>query len=114
MLPEEEIEQRCQEVVDRLNWTGPVHKISAMNKMGTEPMCGQILDYLEERWNAEREDPDLVDVEYELQEKMQTEARQRIDELRERHRTNRQEVDGGDDDDDWDEEEFDVDFEYVP
>lgn len=113
MLPEAEIEQRCQEVIDRLNWTGPVHKISAMNKMGTEPMCGQLLDYLEERWEAEREDLDLVDQEYELQEKMQMEARDRIDELRERHRLERKAGADDDGDDDWD-DEYDVDFEYVP
>jgi len=112
MLPEEEVEAKCQEVIDRLNWTGPVFKISAINKMGTEPMCGQILDYLEERWDAEREDLDLVDTEHELQERMQLEARDRIDELRERLRDER--LAAKEDDDDYDDDDYDVEVEYTP
>jgi len=86
--------------------------ISAINKKGTKELCGQALDYLEERWAAEADDPDLVEAEFAVQEAMQAEAKERIEELRERHRLARKgEDDGGDD---FDDDDYDVDFEYVP
>lgn len=48
LLPEDERENRCQEIIDRLNWQGPVFKISAINKQGTMEVCGRIMDYIEE------------------------------------------------------------------
>ncbi len=113
LLPEDEVESRCQEVVERLNWQGPVFMISAINKQGTQALCGQVLDYLEERWQAEAEDPELAGVERAMQDAMQQEARERIEELRERHRAKRKAARGGDDDD-FDDDDYDVDFEYVP
>lgn len=113
LLPEDEVEQRCQEVVERLQWQGPVFRVSAINKQGTSELCGQLMDHLEECWDAERADPELLDREESVQEAMQQEARERIEELRESHRRRRK---GGDDDndDDYDEDDYDVDFEYVP
>ncbi len=108
LLPPDEAEARCQAVVDKLGWEGPVYFISAINKQGTKELCGNILDYLEERWDAEEENPELAEAEVAMQEAMQAEAKERIEELRERHRAARSgEVDDDDDD-------YDVDVEYVP
>ncbi|GAB3092308.1 Obg family GTPase CgtA [Aestuariicella hydrocarbonica] len=112
LLPPEEAEARCQEVVDQLGWEGPVFRISAINKQGTQELCGKVLDYLEERWDAERTDPELAEAETAMQDAMQEEARERIEELRARHRAQR--LAGKDDDDDFDDDDCDVDFEYVP
>jgi GTP-binding protein len=112
LLPPDEVDARCQEVVDALGWEGPVFRISALNRQGTEPLCGKILDYLEERWEAEEEDSELAEAENAMQEAMQDEARERIEELRARHRARR--LADGDDDDDYDDDDYDVDFEYVP
>lgn len=112
LLPPEEAEARCQEVVDKLGWEGPVFFISAINKQGTKELCGQVLDHLEECWEAEEENPDLAEAEFEMQQAMQIEAKERIEELRERHRLARK--GGGEADDDYDDDDYDVDVEYVP
>lgn len=112
LLPPDEAEARCQEVIDQLGWEGPVFRISAINKQGTQELCGKVLDYLEECWGAEKDDPELAEAEFAMQEAMQDEARERIEELRARHRAQR--LAGKDDDDDFDDDDYDVDYEYVP
>lgn len=112
MLPEEEVEARCQAVVDKLNWQGPVFRVAAINKTGTQPLCGELLEYLESCWEAEREDPECAEQETLLQTQMQQEARDRIEELRERHRAERLARKRADDD--FDDDDYDVEVEYVP
>ncbi|MBR9909097.1 MAG: Obg family GTPase CgtA [Gammaproteobacteria bacterium] len=115
MLPPDEVEQRCQEVLEALGWTGPVFSISALNKQGTNELCGKIMAQLESRREAELQDPELQEAERELQEAMQEEARERIEELRARHRAQRRAARGADnDDDDFDDDDYDVEYEYVP
>ena len=48
VLPVEEREKRCQEIVDSLNWTAPVFRISAATGEGTQNLCFQIMQYLDE------------------------------------------------------------------
>jgi GTP-binding protein len=48
-LPEEEVEQRCQAIVDELGWTGPVFKIAAINGEGTRELMFAIMDFLEQQ-----------------------------------------------------------------
>lgn len=48
LLPEEERETRCAEIVKRLRWKGPVFRISAIKREGTEQLCYAIMDYLEQ------------------------------------------------------------------
>lgn len=47
VLDEEEAEARCQQIIDDLGWTGPVYRISGLNKLGTEALCWDIMNYLE-------------------------------------------------------------------
>ena len=49
LLPEAERDARCDDIVQRLDWQGPVFRISAIAKDGTRELCGRIMDYLEER-----------------------------------------------------------------
>lgn len=114
MLPEEEAEAACQEVIDKLNWEGPVFKVAAINKTGTHEMCNEILEYLESTWDAEKANPELIEQEIEIQQQMQDEARERIETLRERHRADRKAAKEEKSDDDWDDDDYDVDVEYVP
>lgn len=51
LVPEEEHQQRCQAIVDALDWQGEVFFISAATAKGTQDLCYQIMQYLEE--NAE-------------------------------------------------------------
>ena len=47
LLPEEERQEKCAEIVDQLDWQGPVFYISAINKEGTKELCFAIMDHLE-------------------------------------------------------------------
>lgn len=48
LLAEESREQICQDVLSKLNWQGPVYKISAINKEGTQQLVFDIMSYLEQ------------------------------------------------------------------
>lgn len=49
LLPEEEREERCQDIVKALGWQGPVYPISAIGKIGTQQLCYDIMSYIERR-----------------------------------------------------------------
>lgn len=102
LLPADSVEAHCQDIIERLNWQGPVHRLAAISKTGTEALSGKIMDELEARWQAEEDDPDLAEAEEVAQVRMQEEARERIQLLRERRRQERlaREEDSDDDDDD--------------
>ncbi len=53
VLPLEEREKRCQAIVDALNWTAPVFRISAATGEGTQDLCFHIMQYLDEPADAE-------------------------------------------------------------
>lgn len=48
-LSEEEVEQRCQAIVDELGWAGPVFKIAAINGSGTRELMFAIMNFLEQQ-----------------------------------------------------------------
>ena len=111
MVPAEELEQRCQAVVDALNWTGPLFKISALTKQGTTELTGALQDFLDKRSKAILENPELLVQEDEMRSAVDAEAREHINRLRETARTearaNRAARNNDDDDD------YDVEVEYV-
>lgn len=47
LLPEEERDARCEEIVQRLDWKKPLFRISAINKTGTKELCYKIMEYIE-------------------------------------------------------------------
>ncbi len=49
LVPEAERDARCEDIVARLGWQGPVYRISAINRQGTRELCFDIMDYLEAR-----------------------------------------------------------------
>jgi GTP-binding protein len=55
LLPEDEADQRINNVIGTLDWTGPVYRISALGRRGTEEMCGEIMTYLESRDREQEE-----------------------------------------------------------
>jgi GTP-binding protein len=107
LLDKDTLQQRRSEVIQALDWSGPVYTISAIRSEGTDALCGDLMRYLEECREREVADPEAAKAERETQSAMQAEARQRIAELR------RGRGPAGDDDD-FDEDEFDVEVEYVP
>jgi len=112
MLPEDEREQRCQEVLDELQWQGSVYRVSAIQSEGTEALCYDVMAYIDERALEEAEDPEKAAQERQLKADMEEEARACIRAHYEaRMRRKRGELD---DDDDDDEDDYDVEVEYVP
>jgi GTP-binding protein len=48
LLPEDEREQRCREVVDALAWSGRVFEISALGRTGTDTLVHAVMDFIEQ------------------------------------------------------------------
>jgi GTP-binding protein len=49
LLPTSEQKQYCQAIIEHLNWSGPVFKISALSGQGCQEICYRILNYLEDQ-----------------------------------------------------------------
>ncbi len=49
LIPEEAVEAHCQAIVEAVQWQGPVYTISAIAQMGTEALCYQLMQVLEQR-----------------------------------------------------------------
>jgi len=111
MVPEDEREERCQSVLDALNWEGPVYKISALSKLGTDEMMRDIQAFLDQRLEAIEEDSSILEKEQAIREQVDAEARERVEQMRADMRARREgeEVD----DDDFDDDDYDVEVEYV-
>ncbi len=49
LLPEDEREAVCDDIVKRLNWQGPVYRIAAISKEGTQRLSQEIMLYMEQK-----------------------------------------------------------------
>jgi GTP-binding protein len=47
LLPTEEVDAHCQKIVDALNWTGKVFKVSGATKQGLEYLAQQAMSHME-------------------------------------------------------------------
>ena len=47
LLPEDEVEHYCEDIITRLGWTGRVFKISGLSHLGTEQLASAAMVYLE-------------------------------------------------------------------
>jgi GTP-binding protein len=101
LLLEEEAKEICDKIVEELEWDGPVYQISAFQKLGLEPLCRSIMDYLE----TLPTELETEDEEKEVEFKWDTYHRNTLDAHDDLH-------DDLDDDEDWDEDDYDVDVEY--
>ncbi|MGB0733508.1 MAG: Obg family GTPase CgtA [Pontibacterium sp.] len=108
MVPQDELEERVQSVIDALAWKGPVFRIAAISAEGTKEVVHAIQQHLDAREEAVLENPELLEQEQEIRDQIDVEARARIEELRMSRR--RVEMD---DDDDFDEDDYDVEVEWV-
>jgi GTP-binding protein len=113
MVPEEEVEERCQAVIDALKWDGPVYRISALNKQGLSQLVHDLQEYLDARKEAIIEHPELADEEHALRQQIDREARENMERLRAEARARREAGEDDDWDDDFDDDDYDVDVEYV-
>lgn len=107
-LLEEEHDAAVKEVVDRLQWEGPVYVISALAKEGTERLSRDIMRYLELRAERIADEEGFAEQVAELDQRIEDEARaqlQALDDARALRRTGVKSVHDIGDDDDWDDED---------
>ncbi|MDA7571707.1 GTPase ObgE [Porticoccaceae bacterium] len=100
LLPEDEVEDQCQQVVDALGWEGPVFRMSGLASQGTKALCAAIMDYIDEHRQQEEADPELTELANERRAVIQAEARERIEGLAQARRQSRQQPQENDDEDD--------------
>ena len=53
LIPEDERQQRCRDVVRALDWSGPVFEISALARHGTDVLVLAVMDFVENRRRLE-------------------------------------------------------------
>ena len=108
---EEEREARMQDVIKRINWTGPVYVISALEREGTEALSQDIMRYLDERTLRIAEEPAYAEALAELDQRIEDEARARLQALDDQRALRRAGVRSVDDisDEEFDEYEDDED-----
>ncbi|MBE7376147.1 Obg family GTPase CgtA [Pseudomonas lopnurensis] len=108
-LLDEEREERMRQVVERLEWDGPVFVISALEGEGTEALTQAIMRYLDERTLRIAEEPDYAEALAELDRQIEDEARARLQELDDQRALRRAGVKAADevDDDDFDDDDDD-------
>ncbi|MGD8408240.1 MAG: GTPase ObgE [Thiohalophilus sp.] len=56
LLPEAERDARCDEIVERLDWQGPVYRIAAISRLGTDELCFDIMAYIERQREARQQE----------------------------------------------------------
>ncbi|MBH3353720.1 Obg family GTPase CgtA [Pseudomonas stutzeri] len=118
-LLEEEREERVRQVVERLDWKGPVFVISALESEGTEALSQAIMRYLDERAVRIAEEPEYAEALAELDRQIEDEARARLQELDDQRALRRagvksvEEADDDDFDDDDDDDEGGAEIIYV-
>lgn len=100
LLDDDERARRYQAVVAALNWQGPVYEIAAISQQGTQVLAGDLMTCIESFKAQEQADEELANAERAVQDRMQQEARERIEHLREERAASRRALRGTDDDDD--------------
>lgn len=96
---EDEAKEITDRIIEALDWQGPVLSISAFNKMGTDTLCTQVMDFIETLPAVEDEvSPEDKTVEFKWDTYHQDAVSGLEDDL--------------DDDEDWDEDDYDVEVEY--
>ncbi len=116
LVPEEDRDALCDHLVQALNWTGPVYRVSGINAQGLDQMCRDIMYWIEARNLAEEEDEALAEHERLIKQKMQQEARENLLAFKEAQRAARkaQSGDEDDEDDDYDDEDDEAEVYYAP
>ena len=106
-LLEDEQQAILDDVVERLEWEGPVYVISASERQGTAELAKDVMNWLDEREHRLIEDEEYAEAMAELDQRIEDEARAHIQELDDRRALRKQGIgtDDLDDDDDEDDED---------
>ena len=106
-LLEDEQQAILDDVVERLEWEGPVYVISASERQGTAELAKDVMNWLDEREHRLVEDEDYAEAMAELDQRIEDEARAHIQELDDRRALRKQGIGADDLDDDDDEDDED-------
>jgi GTP-binding protein len=99
LLPKDKVDGLCERVVEQLGWEGPVFRMSGLASQGTKVLCAAIMDYIDDHRQREGVDPALIELADERRTIIQTEARDRIDDLAQTRRHAREQSQVDDDHD---------------
>ena len=112
-LPEE-VELIEQDILERLDWQGPVFKTSGLTRDGAMQVCYKLMEAIEEQRQLEAENPEFAEAETEKRRLLEEETRQQIQNLRAQQRAQylANKEAGFEDDDDWDDDD-DGDMEVI-
>lgn len=102
LLPEDEADERCNAIVEALQWDAPVFRISASERIGTDRLVQAIMVYIEEMNERIANDPEFAEQELAARARLEEEAREKVREMAARHREEADEDDFDDEDDDHD------------
>ncbi|MDY6816007.1 MAG: GTPase ObgE [Pseudomonadota bacterium] len=111
LIAEEDRDAHCQAIIDELGWEGPVFRISAITGEGTRPLVQAVMRWIEDQAREEAENPEFAEEEAARRQRMDEEARARIEAERKARRAARKDED---DDDDFDDDDYDVEIVYAP
>lgn len=115
LLPDQdEVDAVCNDIVERLGWTGPVFRASGLTRTGSMEVAYRLMDAIDLQREAEAENPALAEAELAKRRQLEEEGREKIKLLAERRKAeHRARMEGGlDDDEDWNEDDYDVEVEY--
>ncbi len=111
LVPPDLREEFVADLLSRLDWDGPVFRISAATGEGTRDLVFALMNALEERSQREHDDADYAKEQAELRQRLETEARERVQEIRAAKKAAREADVLHDDDDD---DEGDIEIIYRP
>lgn len=110
LLPEDEANAVCADIEKRLDWQGPVFRISAVSGKGTKALCDAVMQEINAIDERLAEDDNFRQAQEASQQQMEFEMRASIAAAKAAWKEKK----GGQrDDDSDDDDEYDVDVEYV-
>lgn len=112
LVPEGELEERCQSVIDALDWGGPTYRIAAISGEGTQTLCLDLMSRLAEKKVLLEGSQEARDEEESIRMQIDQEGRDKIQAYRDAKKAEAQAA-RDDDDDDFDDDDYDVEVEYV-
>ncbi|MDP2226683.1 MAG: Obg family GTPase CgtA [Moraxellaceae bacterium] len=117
MVPPDMADELCDDIVSRLGWTGPVFRTSGLTGENAKAVCYKLMDAIEAQRQLEAENPELAEKEAAKRLRLEAEGREKILQLAEKRKAARRaakEAGIDPEDDDWNEDDYDVEFEYRP
>ncbi len=109
MLPQQDINNVCDELLQKLKWKGKVFKVSALNHEGTAELCEAVMTLIEQKNTRIIEDDVFRHNEVEKQQQMDYEIRRSIERSRTLWREKRKDQKAPQDDED----DYNIEVEYV-